>query len=153
MSSLWPSVLSLHAPLALQLQDGTRLKGTLEMVDGEWLLVDCAGARVAIAKQQIAVLGYEGRLPTKGAGSGKKAPASAAAPATAELDETIVRQLLDGFLDGHSIETLMQISGLGKKEVKLWHQAFECARGNLVDDQIPPAARALLPQLRSVFSQ
>jgi hypothetical protein len=63
-----------------------------------------------------------------------------------------LRAIADAFLDGVSDADLTQRYHRSKSALKELRQGFECARGNLVEDQISPVARTWVARWRKVLS-
>lgn len=83
----------------------------------------------------------------------KDAPtrASAKTPARPWADEDL-QAMAHGFLDGVTDSELAERFHRTRSQVTILHQGFECARGNLTDDAIPPAARTWIDRWRKVLA-
>jgi hypothetical protein len=66
------------------------------------------------------------------------------------LDEDL-KVLADAYLDGVQDADIAQRLSRAKGQIKELRQAFECARGNLVDDQISPIAATWVPRWRKAL--
>jgi hypothetical protein len=73
------------------------------------------------------------------------------APGRAWRDDDL-RAIADAFLDGVSEAELATRYHRTKSALKELRQGFECARGNLVEDQISPVARTWVARLRKVLA-
>ena len=148
--------------------DGLTLTGRwVGVVDG-WLHLDAFDGAVVVALASIDAMGV-GAPPaavvpaetSKGAGAkqtAKKRPAAAKsekkAPAiTPPPDPDMIRRIVGGFLDDQDDKTLAQRFGIAKREISTLRAAFECGRGNMVEDQLPALAMAWLPVLRDALSE
>jgi hypothetical protein len=137
----------------IQLVNGDRLRGTVLDAEGDWLLLDAAQGRVAIARQSIALLTIDGALPAKrNSGSRRRESPEPTSEAAAEiLPPEQLRAVVDGFLDDRPDDDLARTFSCTRSQIRLLRQAFECARGNLVEDQLPPAARSQVDGLRAAL--
>lgn len=66
--------------------------------------------------------------------------------------EADLRALANAFLDGDTDSELAQRHHRTRSAIKEMRQGFECARGNLVDDQISPVARTWVARWRKVLA-
>jgi len=73
------------------------------------------------------------------------------APARAWQDEDL-KKLATGFLDGDDDATLSEAHHRARSQIRELRQAFECARGNLVEDQISPVAQTWITRWRRVLT-
>ncbi len=144
------------------LADGTVVSGILERAAKGWLRMQTSTGPILIHLAHVALL-KPGDADAAGIGLGAvedsssprgaqgRAPRGAAA-ATADWSPEQLRALADGLLDGHSDSELAARLGQRKAHIGSLRQAFECARGNMVDDEIPPAARVWISRWRDVLS-
>lgn len=142
------------------LADGTVLRGVVESARKGWIRLADERDTLMVNADHIAVIkGLDAAADALGRGSsgdasdgkGGRAP-RAAAVAAEEWPEDDMRQLSDGFLDGHDDAEMAARLGRSKSQVKTLRQAFECARGNMVDDQISGAAQAWVARWRDVLT-
>lgn len=84
----------------------------------------------------------------------KEAPIRAGGKALgrAWLDEDL-KTLADAYLDGAEDGDLAQRFNRSRGQIKELRQAFECARGNLVEDQISPIAATWVARWRKALTQ
>lgn len=68
------------------------------------------------------------------------------------LDEDL-KTLADAYLDGAEDGDLAQRFNRSRGQIKELRQAFECARGNLVEDQISPIAATWVARWRKALTQ
>ncbi len=68
------------------------------------------------------------------------------------LDEDL-KALADAYLDGAEDGDLAQRFNRSRGQIKELRQAFECARGNLVEDQISPIAATWVARWRKALTQ
>ena len=66
--------------------------------------------------------------------------------------EDDLRALADAFLDNISDTELAMRHHRTKSAIKEMHQGFECARGNLVEDQISPVAQTWVARWRKLLA-
>jgi len=140
------------------LADGTVVTGVIERAAKGWLRVQTSTGPVLVHLTHVALIkpgdaeaagiglgSQEDSSPTRGSSRG--APA-----ASADWSPEQLRALADGLLDGHTDTELAARLGQRKAHIVTLRQAFECARGNMVDDEIPPAARVWISRWREVLS-
>ena len=150
--------------------DGLTLVGRwVGIVDG-WMHVDGADGAVVVQQAAVAAMGV-GTPPSnpeparagtnQAAGPAKKRksrsvaePKESKAPAiTPPPDPDMIRRIVSGFLDDQDDKSLAQRFGIAKREISTLRAAFECGRGNMVEDQLPALAVAWLPMLRDALSE
>ena len=73
------------------------------------------------------------------------------APGRAWADDDL-RRLADAFLDNATDAELAERHHRTRGAIKEARQGFECARGNLVEDQISPVARTWVARWRKVLA-
>jgi len=78
--------------------------------------------------------------------------AAPTAPGRAWADDDL-RRLADAFLDNATDAELAERYHRTRGAIKEAHQGFECARGNLVEDQISPVARTWVGRWRKLLAQ
>ncbi len=76
---------------------------------------------------------------------------TATAPARAWQEDDL-KKLATGFLDGEDDAALAEVHHRSRSQIRELRQGFECARGNLVDDQISPVARTWIARWRRVLT-
>lgn len=139
------------------LADGTIFSGTVDTARRGWIRLVTASGPLLVNLAHVACLKGEGASAASlglGPVDDAAAPASrrtARAPA-GDWDEASLRSLADGFLDGHDDSELAARLGQSKAQIKTLRHAFECARGNVVDDEIPPPARPWIARWRTVLT-
>ncbi len=148
--------------IALHLADKTILVGRAEPLDGGWVclrsrdgarlvnldhvtFIDLNEAGEDPGEQQV-----DERVPRP---RSKDTPVKVGskAPARPWTDEDL-KVLSDGFLDGHQDAPLADRFNRTRSQIRDLRQAFECNRGNVVEDQISPAATTWIPRWRRVLS-
>ena len=65
----------------------------------------------------------------------------------------MIRRIVGGFLDDQNDTQLAQRFGIAKRSVQALRAAFECGRGNVVEDQLGALAAAWLEPLRTALSE
>ena len=65
-------------------------------------------------------------------------------------DETI-RAVVEGFLNDAQDGELAERHGRTRHQITILRQAWECARGNLADDQLSPAAQLWVARIRNAM--
>lgn len=139
------------------LADGTVFRGPVEAARRGWIRLGTDQGPVLLNAAHIACIRGEGAAAASlGLGpveddTPKPAKRGTAAK-TDDWDEDQLRTLADGFLDGHDDGELASRLGQSRGQIKTLRQAFECARGNLVDDEIAPTARPWIGRWREVLS-
>jgi hypothetical protein len=68
------------------------------------------------------------------------------------LDEDL-KTLADAYLDGVEDGELSQRLNRARSQIRELRQAFECARGNLIEDQISPIAATWVARWRKALTQ
>ncbi len=63
-----------------------------------------------------------------------------------------LKRLADAFLDGHEDGELAERHKRARPAIKQLRQGFECARGNLVEDQISSVAATWVSRWRRVLA-
>jgi len=133
------------------------------VVDG-WLLLETESGIMLINLTQVAVITQEPGEPDEDTEASLEGldelpkPTSAErplrasrAPARPWRDDDL-KQLADAFLDGAQDQELATRFNRTRGQVKELRQGFECARGNLVDDQISRVAATWVDRWRRVLS-
>lgn len=144
--------------LTLRLCDGTVVGGRLEQRHGGWLELSTADGPLFANLAQVACIALSGPAGVREASAGLPRPESkdrpvrlgAKAPGRPwQPDE--LKRLSDAFLDGASDGDLAERFNRTRSQITELHRGFECARGNLVEDQISPAARLWVERWRRVL--
>jgi hypothetical protein len=144
-----------------QLAQGPVYRGAVRRVVDGWLLLETDAGNMLINLDHVALIGQEpGETedPEEGLESlPKPTPAekpirASRAPGRAWKDEDL-RALADGFLDGHEDGELAGRFNRTRGQLKELRQGFECARGNLVEDQISAVAREWVERWRRVLTE
>jgi len=141
MPDAWPD-LEIGARYRFQLAGGSAVEGALRGLEGDWARLEHARGTVWIARLQIATIGP----PRSGTGAG-----SGTGGGATEWSESSLRRAAEGFLDGEADSAIAADLDVPRAAVGRLRKAFECARGNLVEDQIPAASAELVPRLRTVL--
>ncbi len=148
--------------VGLTLVDGVILAGRAEMVSSTWLrLVSNSDERLVNVAHVVMIDLNRGRLdpgpqdvdahlprPTS-----KDTPVkvSSKVPARPWTDADL-KALADAILEGGQDTQLAERFHRGRSQIRDLRQGFECNRGNLVEDQITPAAVAWIHRWRRVLS-
>lgn len=144
-----------------QLAQGPLYRGTVRRVSDGWLLLEAEQGQLLINLDHVAVVTPEalGEDEPEGVDAALPKPTSAdrpvrtsRAPGRPWKDEDL-RELAEGFLDGHQDVELAPRFNRAKGQLKELRQGFECARGNLVEDQISPVARMWVERWRRVLTE
>ncbi len=158
-----PSVLVAGRPVAIRLLSGGELLcGRVMLVTGGWLQLSGSEGPLLVRLDQIAVLHLDGAalaadepvddpavlLRPRSAEPPRKAGSKAPGRAWHEED---LRALADAFLDNANDAELAERFHRARGQVKELRQGFECARGNLVEDQISPVAQTWVGRWRKVL--
>jgi hypothetical protein len=150
------------------------------MADG-WLHLDAVAGPMVLRPEAIAAMGtgtppavspaeprggapdadsnHQRQTKVMTSGSSKKSKkkagtADATRPAIAPApDPDTMRRIVGGFLDDQTDVDLAQRFGRPKREIQALRAAFECGRGNVVEDQLSNQAMAWLPALREALSE
>ncbi len=152
--------------VTVRFADGGVFGGELLEVQQGWLrLIDATGtarlanlAHVSLISCGDQVLGEMarpralGHLPQptpKDAPSGM--PKASRVPGRPWQDDDL-KSLSESFLDGADDQTCAQRFNRARSAIRELRQGFECARGNLVEDQISPIAMGWIGRWRKVLS-
>jgi len=137
-----------------QLVQGPLYRGAVRRVVDGWLLLETEAGNVLINLEQVAVISQEAgaedddeaalegldaeeRLPKPR--SAERPNRASKVPARPWKEEDL-KQLSEAFLDGIDDAELATRFHRTRGQLKELRQGFECARGNLVDDQISETA-------------
>lgn len=146
--------------ITAQLAQGPLYRGAVRRVSDGWLLLEADQGQLLINLDHVAVITPEalgGDEPLVDEALPK--PTSADRPVRASRapgrpwNDTDLRELAEGFLDGHQDAELAPRFNRTKGQLKELRQGFECARGNLVEDQISPVARTWVERWRRVLTE
>jgi hypothetical protein len=147
-----------------QLVQGPLYRGSVRRVVDGWLLLETESGLVLINLSQVAVISQEAgdtgddveaslegldELPKPT--SAERPTRTSRAPARPWKDDDL-KQLADAFLDGADDSELASRFNRTRGQVKELRQGFECARGNLVEDQISSVAATWIDRWRRVLS-
>lgn len=155
----WPP-LEPDRPVEIELASGQRIAGQAREQLGAWLGVDQGGALIWVNVSQVAMVVQGGHLPAvKSRGGRRRAAASTdgneagdtPTPGAGEWQDQELKLLVDAMLDGADDGRLAREFDRSRSAIRQIRAAFECARGNLVEDDIGPAM-AWVPRLRRVLS-
>jgi hypothetical protein len=146
----------------LRLADGTPVAGRVRAVADGWLSLGDLDGEQAINLAHVASVRGQDSTPEATAERdegglmrprSKEAPVKVGARAVGRpWTEPELKGLADAFLDGHQDGELAARFNRTRSQVTELHRAFECARGNLVEDQISPAAQTWVPRWRRVLA-
>jgi hypothetical protein len=138
--------------IRVDLRDGRSVSGHLVGADGHWLGLETDDGRLLLPVAGIAaVCADQVRL---GLAEKPRRKAAGAAPAVGRgWNDADLRQLADAFLDGEHDAQLAERFGRSRSVIKILHAAFECARGNLVEEDLPDAAKAWLGRWSAVLTR
>ncbi len=146
--------------IAIQLVQGPIVRGTVRRVVDGWVLVESLEGQSLVNLDQVALITQEGVSAVDedapAIGLPRPEPADAPrrvtkAPGRAWRDEDL-RQLADAFLDGGDDAALAGRFGRERSSISQLRRGFECARGNLVEDQIGAVARTWVERWRRVLA-
>jgi len=138
--------------------NGAVLRGALSLLDGGWWRLQGAGGVIDLNPQQVIGVGAPGSWAAAGGGSAVKEAGGGRAPRTNRggagrpwRDEEL-RLLANAYLDGVTDKELAQEFSRTPAIIKQLRQGFECARGNLVEDQISEVAASWVHRWRRVLA-
>lgn len=150
--------------IALRLADGTPMAGRVVALDGAWLhLHDLDGGHL-LNLAQVAVVHLDqggrddghrgvvadGALP-RPRSNDQPRKAGARTPGRA-WDEVELKRLSEAFLDNASDGELALRFHRTRAQITELHRGFECARGNLSEDDLSPAAVLWVERWRRVLA-
>lgn len=149
--------------IALRLADGTPMAGRVVALDGAWLhLHDLDGGHL-LNLAQVAMV----HLDQGGRDDGQTVAADGALPRPRSndqprkvgsrapgrpWDETELKRLSEAFLDNASDGELALRFHRTRAQITELHRGFECARGNLNEDDLSPAAVLWVERWRRVLA-
>lgn len=139
--------------------DGTDLTGTVLTCANGWLRLATPGGDTLVNLAQVAWIAGEGAAPTEEDDSGElprpKAKEMMARPGSKApgrpWSDDAVQAVVDGFLEDRSDAELAEQHNRTRHQVTVLRQAWECARGNIADDRLSPAAQLWIERIRRVM--
>ncbi len=141
------------------LSSGQQCRGTVTNIGKGWITLGGGEQMVLVQITHVAAINLDSK-PTPSPivdiampkPTSKETPVRAGSKALgrAWLDDDL-KKLADAYLDGAQDAELAQRFSRAKGQIKELRQAFECARGNLVDDQISPIAATWVPRWRKAL--
>jgi hypothetical protein len=145
------------------LADGTPMPGrVLALADGWLHLRDLDGEQLINLAQVAGIRLQEGAQASEADPGDPEAlprprskdrPVKVGSGATGRpWTEPELRALAEAFLDGGQDGELAERFRRTRGQITELHRGFECARGNLVEDQISPAAQAWVPRWRRLLA-
>ena len=142
------------------LADGTVFAGDIQWLKKGWVKLGGDQGTTLIQMTHVAVIkplsaldeghDVDDELPKPRSKEGTEMMGPTA-PGRAWRDDDL-RALADAFLDNINDAELATRHHRSKSAIKEMHQGFECARGNLVEDQISPVARTWVARWRKVLA-
>jgi len=159
-----PAPLQLGTTITVLLANGASCQGELEDASPGWLRLRGAAGIQLIQLAQVAVIttgdvhAPAGRIAPDGALPRPKSndiavKAGSRAPGRAWTDDDL-RRLADAFLDQRSKDgELAARFNRARVQIGEMRRGFECARGNLVEDQISPIAATWVGRWRRVLTK
>lgn len=134
--------------------DGEFLTGSVIAVANGWIRLTSANGELLVNLAQVAWLRAEGAPPDSerpvptakdiGSRSGSRVPGR-------PWDDETVRSVVDGFLNDLQDGDLAERHGRTRNQITILRQAWECARGNLAEDQLSPAAQTWVSRIQAVM--
>jgi len=147
--------------LSAHLNNGQVVRGIVTGLRGGWLslgdgtkavLINLAHANALVLDTQAAPATFVDIARPKPSSKDSPIRAGGKALGRAWLDEDL-KTLADAYLDGIEDGDLAQRFNRSRGQIKELRQAFECARGNLVEDQISPIAATWVARWRKALTQ
>jgi hypothetical protein len=148
--------------VTVQLAQGPVYRGEVRRTVDGWVLLETSEAQQLINLDHVVTITHEGAVeddeelaegletlpkPT----SAERPTRASRAPGRPWKDDDL-KQLADAFLDGEQDAELATRFNRAKAQVRELRQGFECARGNLVEDQISAVARTWVDRWRRVLT-
>jgi hypothetical protein len=135
--------------------DGEVMSGAVIATANGWLRLDGADGEILVNLAQVAWIRVDGPSPAKDdrpvpAPKNVVAQPGSRVPGRPWPDETI-RAVVEGFLNDAQDGELAEKHGRTRHQITILRQAWECARGNLADDQLSPAAQLWVARIRNVM--
>jgi hypothetical protein len=139
---------------------GQELSGTVITSGNGWLRLAEGDGECLVNLAQVAWIRARGRpapaplrsdgLPVPEAKEIVSKPGGGKVPGRPWSDET-VRAVVEEFLNDRPDGEIAEVHGRTRHQVTVLRQAWECARGNLPEDRISPAARLWVERVRGVM--
>ncbi len=135
--------------------DGEVVSGAVIATANGWLRLDGADGEILVNLAQVAWIRADGApaadddRPVPTAKNIVAKPGSRV-PGRPWPDETI-RAVVEGFLNDAQDGELAEQHGRTRHQITILRQAWECARGNLADDQLSPAAQLWVARIRNAM--
>lgn len=143
--------------------DGETIEGSITSCANGWLRLSGADGDMLVNLAQIAWV--------RGIGGGQAAAATepeddAGLPRPVSKDvvakpgskapgrpwsDDAIRAVVDELLNDRPDGEIANLHGRTRHQVTVLHQAWECARGNLAEDQLSPAAQLWVDRIRKVM--
>lgn len=133
--------------------DGEVHSGSVIATANGWIRLSGADGEILVNLAQVAWIRTEGEAPPalpKPSPKDIVGKPGSRAPGRPWSDET-VRAVVDGFLNDRLDGELAEQHGRTRSQITILHQAWECARGNLPEDQLSPAAQLWVARIRHVM--
>lgn len=142
-------------PVRLRL-DGAELSGTVQAVANGWVRLAAAEGELLINLAQVAWIRPDGAAAPDDERLRPAAKEVVARPGSKvpgrPWSDGDIRTVVDEFLADRPDGEIAQVVGRTRHQVTVLRQAWECARGNLPDDQLSPAARLWVERVQSALS-
>ena len=133
--------------------DGEVVSGAVIAIANGWLRLSGADGEILVNLAQVAWIRADGepagKLPVPSPKDVVAKPGSRV-PGRPWSVET-VRAIIDGFLNDRPDGELAEQHGRTRHQITQLHQAWECARGNIPEDQLAPAVQPWVDRIRSVM--
>jgi len=134
--------------------DGEMVSGRVIATANGWLRLDGADGEILVNLAQVAWIRADGapagdELPVPTAKGVVVRPGSRVPGRP--WDDATVRAVVEGFLNDVQDTDLAERHNRTRHQITILRQAWECARGNLADDQLSPAAQLWVARIRSVM--
>ncbi len=136
--------------LAALLVGGQRVEGELLRVCGRWLeLADGATLRWLNGDHIVLIAAGAGALPDA---APSPRPKRGAAGAGTPWQDQDLRLLADALLDGIADGELAREFGRKPAEIAVLRRALTCLRGEVMEEDLDPAAASWVPRLRGIWN-
>jgi hypothetical protein len=146
-------------PVTVYLVGNRVHRGQVDGVGNGWLMLKGVPARLINLAQVVEIMvedvpaeaeAPDALLPKPRSKDGP-VKAGSRAPGRPWADEDL-QGLAHAFLDGGNDSALAERFGRTRGQITLLRQGFECARGNIADDAIPPVAQTWVARWRKVLA-
>ncbi len=143
------------------LAQGEIFVGEVEWSGKGWLRLRTDAGQRLINLAHVAVISFDGSVLDQDGDavdaalpkpSSKDRPVKVSQAPGRPWHDDELKRLADAFLDGHEDAELAERHKRARPAIKQLRQGFECARGNLVEDQISPVAATWVPRWRRVLA-